>query len=275
MTDSILSSFPSLIAYNQDHVRQIGLPLGGIGTGVVSLGGRGNLHDWEIVNRPAKGFDLDQSFFSLYTRSADGKTSAHALEGVIPPADYEGARGAAIPNHGLPRFRNCSFEAAYPFGRVKLSDSDIPLTVQLEAFNPLIPGDSDASGIPVAILRFVLNNDSDSDIEAAVCGSLQNFIGTDGNSGACVENVNSYREQDGLAGIFMRSDGVDRESAQWGTLALTTPQADGITYRTAWANYSWGDSLLDFWDDFSADGCLEERDRVTARTIRQARSRFP
>ena len=58
---------------------------------------------------------------------------------------------------------------------------------------------------------------------------------------------NSYREQDGLAGIFMGSDGVDRESAQWGTLALTTPQADGITYRTAWANYSWGDSLLDFW----------------------------
>ncbi len=261
MTNSNGNSFPSLIKYDQDHLRQIGLPLGGIGTGVVSLGGRGNLHDWEIVNRPAKGFDLDQSFFSLYTRSADGKTSAHALEGVIPAADYEGARGAAIPNHGLPRFRNCSFEAAYPFGRVKLSDSDVPLTVQLEAFNPLIPGDSDASGIPVAILRFVLNNDSDSDIEAAVCGSLQNFIGTDGNSGACKDNVNSYREQDGLAGIFMRSDGVDRESAQWGTLALTTPQADGITYRTAWANYSWGDSLLDFWDDFSADGRLEERDR--------------
>ena len=261
MTELNGAGYPTLLTYDQDHLRQIGLPLGGIGTGVVSLGGRGNLHDWEIVNRPAKGFDLDQSFFSLYTRSADGNTSAHALEGVIPPADYEGARGAAIPNHGLPRFRNCSFEAAYPFGRVELSDSDVPLTVQLEAFNPLIPGDSDASGIPVAILRFVLNNDSDSDIEAAVCGSLQNFIGNDGNSGACVENVNSYREQDGLAGIFMRSDGVDRESAQWGTLALTTPQQAGITARTAWANYSWGDSLLDFWDDFSADGRLEERER--------------
>ena len=28
-------------------------PLGGIGTGTVSLGARGNFRDWEIFNRPA------------------------------------------------------------------------------------------------------------------------------------------------------------------------------------------------------------------------------
>ncbi len=286
MTELNGSGYPSLVAYDQDHLRQIGLPLGGIGTGVVSLGGRGNLHDWEIVNRPAKGFDLQQSFFSLYTESADGSRTATALEGVIPRADYEGARGATIPNHGLPRFRQCSFEAAYPFGTVTLSDADVPLGVQLQAFNPLIPTDSDNSGIPVVILRFLLSNESDADIEAAVCGSLNNFIGADGTSGAPQDNYNTYREADGLAGIFMESAGVDREAPQWGTLALTTPlppsippsrqgeaggsvsslhpdggTEGGISHRTAWANYSWGDSLLDFWDDFSDDGRLEERER--------------
>ena len=259
MTDS--NGYPSLVSYDQDHLRQIGLPLGGIGTGVVSLGGRGNLHDWEIVNRPAKGFDLQQTFFCLYTRSADGGKTAHALEGVIPPADYEGARGAIVPNHGLPRFRQCSFEAAYPFGQVTLGDEDVPLRVELQAFNPLIPADSDNSGIPVAILRYSLSNDSDADVEAAVCGSLQNFIGADGTSGHSSDNHNNYREADGLAGIFMASAGVDADAPQWGTLALSTPQRAGITHRTAWANYSWGDSLLDFWDDFSEDGRLEERER--------------
>ena len=271
----VSNGYPSLVAYDKDHLRQIGLPLGGIGTGVVSLGGRGNLHDWEVVNRPAKGFDLQQTFFSLYTRSADGQKTATALEGLIPPADYEGARGATIPNHGLPRFRECCFEAAYPFGQVTLSDADVPLSAQLRAFNPLIPTDSDNSGIPVAILRYVLTNDSDADIEAAVCGSVQNFIGADGTSGAPKGNHNSYREVDGLAGIFMQSAGVDPDAPQWGTLALTTPlppsvppsqwgeaqQVPEITARTAWANYSWGDSLLDFWDDFSEDGRLEERER--------------
>ncbi len=284
MTDS--NGFPSLVKYDQDHLRAIGLPLGGIGTGVVSLGGRGNLHDWEIVNRPAKGFDLQQTFFALYTKSADGRKTAHALEGVIPPADYEGARGAIVPNHGLPRFRSCSFEAAYPFGQVNLSDDDVPLAARLEAFNPLIPTDSDNSGIPVAILRFVLTNKSAAAVDAAVCGNLSNFIGADGSSGSPQDNYNTYREADGLAGLFMQSGGVQEDAVQWGTLALATPlppsvppsrqgeaggsvsslhpdggTEGGITHRTAWANYSWGDSLLDFWDDFSEDGRLEARDR--------------
>ncbi len=52
--------------------------------------------------------------------------------------------------------------------------------------------------------------------------------------------------------------GVDPAAPQWGTLALATT-AERVTYRTAWARLSWGDTLLDYWDDFSADGALDER----------------
>jgi uncharacterized protein (DUF608 family) len=48
--------WPVLKKYDGEHLRRIALPLGGIGTGTISLGGRGDLRDWEIVNRPAKGF---------------------------------------------------------------------------------------------------------------------------------------------------------------------------------------------------------------------------
>ena len=50
----------------------VALPLGGIGTGGVSLGGRGELRDWEIANKPAKKYSTVTTgndapfFFNIY-----------------------------------------------------------------------------------------------------------------------------------------------------------------------------------------------------------------
>jgi len=250
--------WPVLTRYDQEHLARIALPLGGIGTGTVSLGGRGDLRDWEIVNRPAKGFAPGRAFFALSARPYGGQSVTRCLEGPVEPAAYEGSFGSPARNHGLPRFQHCEFEAAYPFGQVVLSDPEVPVAVRLQAFNPLIPADADRSGIPAAVLRYVLTNTSQQALEVSVCGSLDNFIGSDGTTNAPKQNVNLFRQRDGLAGVFLRSEGVPATAEQWGTLALTTAQ-EGVTSRTAWPELSWGDALLDFWDDFSDDGRLEER----------------
>ena len=41
-------------------------------------------------------------------------------------------------------------------------------------------------------------------------------------------------------------------------MALTTQAAEGVTYRTSSRSDDWNNSILDFWDDFSADGLLTE-----------------
>lgn len=48
---------------------EVAFPLGGIGTGNVSLGARGDLRDWEIFNSPAKGNNLPNTFFAIRTQS--------------------------------------------------------------------------------------------------------------------------------------------------------------------------------------------------------------
>jgi uncharacterized protein (DUF608 family) len=252
------SAWPVLTRYDQQHLGHIALPLGGIGTGTVALGGRGDLRDWEIVNRPAKGFKPRHTFFALYAKPARGVAVTRALEGQIDPRDYEGAFGSVVPNHGLPRFKQCSFQAAYPFGQVLLSDPAVPLAVTIKAFNPLIPADADRSGLPVAILSFELHNPSDQQVSAAVCGNVENFIGMDGSNGKPERNINSFIQEPNLQGILLRSQGVNLCAEQWGTIALSTTATRGVSYRTAWPDLSWGDSLLDYWDDFSSDGKLEE-----------------
>src|SRR5210317_1946642 len=118
---------PVLTEYDQEHLHRIALPLGGIGTGTVSLGGRGDLRDWEIMNRPAKGFvpkiprQVGPSFV-LNMKTAGREPVARLCEGPLELSEYEGDMGSDAKNHGMPRFDSCSFGAAYPFGQVNLSD---------------------------------------------------------------------------------------------------------------------------------------------------------
>ncbi len=283
------STWPILKRYDRDHLARIALPLGGIGTGTISLGGRGDLRDWEVCNRPAKGFTPTVArvgpFFALRAQPAAGAV-LRLLEGPLELTEYDGASGSATPNHGLPRFEECVFAAAYPLAQVALHDAAVPLDVRIEAFNPLIPPDADRSGLPVAVLRYVLANRSDRPVAATVAGSLPNFIGADGSQAAPGPkgNRNIYRAGAGLCGIFMTSDGLPASAEQWGTLALaavvpaengrpvtgrsatarasrseTAPPQVEITYRTDWLKPHWGASLLDFWDDLSTDGRLEPR----------------
>ncbi len=114
------------------------------------------------------------------------------------------------------------------------------------------------SSIPVAVLRYVLTNKTNKKVEAAVCGSIENFIGSDGSNGKPILNVNEFRTGDGLQGLLMGSNGVNPAAEQWGTMALATTARSGVSYRTSWMKIGWAFEFLDFWDDFSADGKLTD-----------------
>ncbi len=266
------AEWPVLKQYDQQHLYKIAMPLGGIGTGTVSLGGRGNLQDWEIMNVPAKGYNPgsgrnNSAFFTLYTEIG-GRKDLRLLEGPVPFYEYEGSSGSVATNHGLPRFSDVTFEAAYPFGQVNLSTPQVPVKVKIKAFNPLIPGDIDNSSIPIAILDFELENTSDKQVIFSICGTMQNFIGEDGSSGKAAGNKNSFRSDQNLKGIFFTSEGVDKKACQWGSMALSSISEGKISYRTGWLPERWGSSILDFWDDLLMDGMLENRkDDVSAKPM--------
>jgi uncharacterized protein (DUF608 family) len=250
--------WPVLTAYTAQHLRCIAMPLGGIGTGTVALGGRGNLRDWEIHNRPAKGSAAENSglrdygaaaLFALYCRPEGGVPVARALEGVLEPP-YEGAHGASAGFHGVPRFRGCSFHAAYPLAQVCLWDKEVPLRVRLEAFNPLLPADADASGIPIAVLRYVLTNPTRQAVEATVCASLANQTGAE-------RRRNAFRQTAAVQGLFMTCEEADPLARETGSMALVTTASD-ISFKTRWPDESWRRPLLHLWDDLCADGRLDD-----------------
>ena len=171
------AEWPVLRTYEGEFLRRVKMPLGGIGTGTISLSGRGSLVDWELRGHPDKGFvpgsyKTWSSHFAIRCETAEGKKVARLLEGPILPEEYEGWEGCSLPNHGYPRFPKATFKTAYPLAQVELEDPQVPVRICLEAMNPLVPGDSSASGIPAAMLRWRIRNPSASSVKVSVCGSL-------------------------------------------------------------------------------------------------------
>lgn len=272
------TDWPILKRYDQTHLRQIALPLGGIGTGTVSLGGRGELRDWEIMNVPAKNYEgtttgNNAPFFAIYVQAAGSAPSTTLLAGSLYEEEYLHYEGRPVNHHGFPRFEQASFSTAYPFGQVNLADKELPVKVQIRGFNPLVPGDADASGIPMAILSYEVVNLGNVPLDVAVCGSIRNFIGQDGSKythdwkgdfipQGAQKNKNQFREENGMKGLFMFSEEVDKDDPAWGTMALITKAQEAeVTYRTSSRTDEWSNAILDFWDDFSADGLLTEKQR--------------
>src|SRR5438105_11456484 len=162
---------------------EIAFPLGGIGTGTVSLGGRGDLRDWEIFNRPAKGRWLPYTFFALWARPEGGDAVARVLERRLRPP-FVAAQGLPVGQLcGLPRLREAEFHGSYPLATIRFQDDSLPLTVALKALNPLIPMNDRDSGIPCALFTWTLSNpDQERAVEASVAFSLLNACGYDGQA---------------------------------------------------------------------------------------------
>ena len=120
------------------------------------------------------------------------------------------------------------------------------------------PPDVERSGLPVAVFRVALTNPGIAPVEASVAFALQNFIGDDGVTQLAKSNRITPRASGNLSGLVYETGGVPDTAETWGNLALAVVDRE-ITYRTAWAGGSWGRPLLDFWDDFAANGTLSDR----------------
>jgi len=262
--------------YRGRQLSMVAFPLGGVGAGAVSLGGRGQLRDWEIFNRPDKGRSVNYAFPSIWAQVGKSKPVVRVLEARnIPP--YGATRGLNPAQvSGLTRLQDATFIGEYPLAKIAFHDLELPLRVTLEAFTPIIPLDADESGLPVAILRYRLANPTTEAAKASVAFSLENPVGVDWRTPmrgrpVTMKRTNGYRQGKSVKGLLMTNPETPNNAPLAGSFALTflDPGEDDFTYLTGWPQAKWWASPLLFWDDFSEDGKLgpEPAERNTVGSI--------
>lgn len=237
-------------------------PLGGIGTGNVSLGARGELRDWELENHPDKGRWNPYTFFAIHAAPIGGGTVTRVLE-ARPTGRHDLDAGYGFDRvMGLPRLAGATMWGEYPVVDIEFHDDVLPVKVSLRAFTPLVPLDPDASGIPAAVLRYRVANPGDTAVRVTVAGSLSHTAGRgDGPWGMRAQQTVRWREQDGVRGLDFGIR-LPEDDFDYGTMSLTTTDA-ATTAKPQWVTGYWPDGPRLFWDDFADDGMLAPEPRLT------------
>jgi non-lysosomal glucosylceramidase len=244
------------------QLQQISFPLGGVAAGSIGLGGRGQLRDWQIFNRPDYGHAPSYAFPAIWVQVGEGKPVARVLESRLMPP-YEAASGLSPGAvSGLERLEEATFTGEYPMAAISFRDPTLPVRVALEAFSPFIPLDEEDSGLPVAILRYRVMNPGKEKAKVSIAWSLDNPVGIDGRSRSgnpgTEARSNEARQGQGIAGLLMTNPGTAQDAPVAGSLAICAAGAaeGSITMLRGWPQAKWWASPLLFWDDFSSDGRL-------------------
>ncbi|WP_300604773.1 GH116 family glycosyl-hydrolase [Niabella sp.] len=172
---------------SKDELKYIGMPVGGINTGGLYLGGDGTLWLWDIFNLNQEGINpldvpwKDPVHEGQKIRSRDGGSyvappkskEVRLLEqGFAVKLEYEGK--TIVRKLDEQDWEEVRFEATYPVATITYTDKALPVEVVMQAFSPFIPLDTDRSGIPATIFNIEIRNKSAQPMRASVAGWLEN-----------------------------------------------------------------------------------------------------
>lgn len=240
--------------------------LGGLGTGNISVGSRGEFRDWEIFNWPGKNQFVPFSFFAIWAKEEEKEPVSRILESKICPPYYKSHGFLNGELAGIPRFEKSKMVGKQPFVYIELEDSAVPVSVKMEAFTPFIPLNSDDSGIPTAIVKYRVTNPTNKPIEVSVAGTMANVVGFDGydvfNNVKLVDEVqNEFKQGEGYQGWYYTAKNLKDTDMKFGSMSITTTNRNNIS-KKQWLHGQWTDNAQDFWEDFSSDGKLEQGEDI-------------
>ncbi|MFN8255039.1 MAG: GH116 family glycosyl hydrolase [Bacteroidales bacterium] len=224
--------------YTNENLNRVAFPMGGIGAGMICFEGTGALSHVSIRNKP-EIFNEPAVFAAIAVKGiANG---VKVLEGPVP--DWKkfgqsnagnGATGATI---GLPRFREASFLARFPFGYLNISDKDLPLKIEVTAWSPFVPTEDDNSGLPVAALEYHIVNTGSTAIESVFSFNSKNFLRVENGK----NSISSIKN-----GFVLTEEGTKEKPFRTDIAFYTNDEAAVVDH--CWFRGAWWDPITMAWN---------------------------
>ena len=150
------------------------MPVAGIGTGTVYLGGDGRLWGWDVFNVPHEGTvpgtipNIKERDGANYVKPPKMESPWNISHGLVFHINGQSKR---LDHSGFPQVE---FTGQYPIGQIKLNDSASAISAVMETFSPFIPLDYDNSSLPVTVMEITLKNAGESPVSVELEAYLEN-----------------------------------------------------------------------------------------------------
>lgn len=171
----------------KNELQYIGMPIGGIFTGTVYLGGDGRLWLWDIFNENQTGIDPKTIDWGLdlhvgkKVRPQDGSAYVQPAKDIRPIEQgfafkIISGKKTTIKKLEASDWDEILFEATYPMAKVHYIDNSLGLDITASIYSPFIPLDEKNSGLPCTIYSFSVKNNTAKDVSVSILGWLENKI---------------------------------------------------------------------------------------------------
>ena len=243
--------------YTGANLDRVAFPMGGIGAGMICLEGAGMLSHFSLHNHPDV-FREEKVFAAICVKGE--KNTARVLEGPVPKwkifavqpgqGPYDGpGNGLGSTTYGLPRFREASFVARFPFAVVTLTDPKMPLKVEIIGWSPFAPPDADSASLPMVGLEYKFVNTSGRRIEAVYSFNAANFMAMQGNPPSIKTIEGGF--------VLAQPPGGTLKKYDEGYLAAFVDEPDAKV-NAAWFRGGWFDPLTMVWKDIEEGKCYDK-----------------
>ncbi|XP_041011666.1 non-lysosomal glucosylceramidase-like isoform X1 [Juglans microcarpa x Juglans regia] len=233
-----------------------GVPLGGMGSGSISRGFRGDFRQWQIVPGICEPSPVMENQFSIFI-SRDGGNKNFAS--VLAPGQHEGLGKSG--DQGISSWgwnlngQHSTYHALFPRAwTIYDGEPDPELKISCRQISPFMPHNYKDSSLPTAVFVYTLVNTGRERAKVSLLFTWKNSIG--GISHLSGDHVNEpFIGEDGVSGVLLHHKTAKGNPPVTFAIAACETQNVNVTVLPSFG-LSEGSCITakDMWDRMAKDG---------------------
>ncbi|XP_028773528.1 non-lysosomal glucosylceramidase [Neltuma alba] len=236
-----------------------GVPLGGMGSGSISRGFRGEFRQWQILPGLCEASPVMANQFSIFI-SRDGGNKKFAS--VLAPGQHEGLGSRKKgDDHGIPSWgwnlsgQHSTYHALFPRAwTIYDGEPDPELKISCRQISPFIPHNYKESSLPAAVFVYTLVNTGKERAKVSLLFTWANSIG--GVSHLSGDHVNEpFIAEDGVSGVLLHHKTAKRNPPVTFAIAACETQNVSVSVLPCFGLSEGGiPTAKDMWGKMVQDG---------------------